>query len=72
MRKAFDIFWFGENGPSWISAVETLEMAQAQIAKLPESSSGSYAVIDSRTGNRLTFAPKLQPSRIRSKAADNE
>ena len=28
MKERFDIFWFGENGPNWIEAVETLETAK--------------------------------------------
>jgi hypothetical protein len=31
MKKPFDIFWFGESGPNWIEAVETLETAEAHI-----------------------------------------
>jgi hypothetical protein len=62
MTKRFDIFWFGENGPNWIDAVETLEIAKDQIEKLPQNDSGSYAVVDHRTGNRLSFASKLWAS----------
>jgi hypothetical protein len=70
MKKPFDIFWFGESGPNWIEAVDTLEVAQARmkklpqarIEKLPQGQSGSYAVLDKRAGNRLSFAPKLQGS----------
>ena len=60
MKKPFDIFWFGESGPSWIAAVDTLEVAKAHIEKLPQAESGTYAVLDQRTGNRLSFATKLQ------------
>ena len=56
MQKPFDIFWFGDNGPTWIEAVETLEAAQAHLERLPQVNSGSYAVLDQRTGNRVTFA----------------
>jgi hypothetical protein len=66
MRKRFDIFWFGENGPNWIEAVETLETAKGQIEKLPQSDSGSYAVVDHRTGNRFSFAAKLRASGART------
>jgi hypothetical protein len=63
MKKPFDIFWFGENGPNWIEAVETLETAKSNIEKLPHGNSGSYAVLDQRTGNRISFAAKpLNPS----------
>jgi hypothetical protein len=31
MKKCFDIVWFGDNGPTWIEAVETLETAKARI-----------------------------------------
>jgi hypothetical protein len=37
MKNRFDIFWFGENGPNWIKAVETLEIAKEQIEKLPQN-----------------------------------
>jgi len=53
MKKRFDIFWFGKNGPNWIDAVGTLQTAKEQIEKLPQNDSGSYAVVDHRTGNRL-------------------
>ena len=61
MTKRFDIFWFGENGPNWINAVETLETAKDQIEKLPQKNSDSYAVVDQRTGDRISFAAKLRP-----------
>jgi hypothetical protein len=67
MTKRFDIFWFGENGPNWINAVETLETAKNQIEKLPQNDSGSYAVVDQRTGNRISFAAKLRASGTRTK-----
>jgi len=60
MKKRFDIFWFGENGPNWIDAVETLQTAKEQIEKLPQSDSGSYAVVDHRNG---------QPSFVRREAS---
>jgi hypothetical protein len=65
MTKRFDIFWFGQDGPSWINAVETLETAKNEIEKLPQHESGSYAVVDHRTGNRLSFAAKLRASEAR-------
>jgi hypothetical protein len=71
MKKPFDIFWFGDSGPSWIAAVDTLEVAKAHIEKLPQAETGSYAVLDHRTGNRLTFASKLQSSGIRTRQAGN-
>jgi hypothetical protein len=55
MKKPFDILWFGEDGPTWIEAVDTLEIAKAHIDKLPQTNSGSYAVLDKRTGNRISF-----------------
>jgi len=67
MTKRFDIFWFGENGPNWINAVETLETAKDQIEKLPQNDSGSYAVVDQRTGNRISFAAKLRASGARTR-----
>ena len=67
MTKRFDIFWFGENGPNWIDSVETLETAKDQMEKLPQNDSGSYAVVDHRTGNRLSFASKLWASAARTK-----
>jgi len=67
MPKRFDIFWFGENGPNWIDAVETLETAKDRIEKLPQNDSGSYAVVDYRTGNRLSFASKLWASAASTK-----
>jgi len=67
MKNRFDILWFGENGPNWIKAVETLETAKDQIEKLPQNDSGSYAVVDHRTGNRLSFAAKIQASGTRTK-----
>ncbi len=67
MKKRFDIFWFGENGPNWIEAVETLQTAKEQIEKLPQNNSGSYAVVAHRTNNRLSFAAKLRASGARTK-----
>jgi hypothetical protein len=45
MKQPFDIFWFRENGPKWIEAVETLETAKKHIEKLPLGNSGGYAVL---------------------------
>ena len=67
MSKRFDIFWFGENGPNWVEAVETLETAKNKIDKLPQHDSGSYAVVDHGTGNRLSFAAKVRASHDRIK-----
>ena len=36
MKQPFDIFWFGETGRNWIEAVDTLEIAKAHMAKLPQ------------------------------------
>jgi len=73
MKKPFDIFWFGENGPNWIEAVDTLEIAKALIEKMPQGGSGSYSLLDQRTGNRLSFASKIQSSGIRTgQAGKNE
>ena len=67
MKKRFDIFWFGENGPTWIKAVETLKTAKDQIEKLPQNDSGSYAVVDHRMGKGLSFAAKVRASGARTK-----
>lgn len=67
MKKPFDIFWFGENGPNWIETVDTLETARAHIEKLPQAQSGSYAVLDQRTDNRISFAAKLRAGGARTK-----
>ena len=69
MKKHFDIFWFGDGGPNWIEALDTLEAAKAQIERLPQAASGSYTVLDDHTGNRLSFATKLQASGIRTRQA---
>jgi hypothetical protein len=61
MQKPFDIFWFGDNGPNWIEAVETLEAAKAHLEKLPQVNSGSYAVLDQRTGKRVVFGAEQVP-----------
>jgi hypothetical protein len=67
MKKPFDIFWFGDNGPNWIETVETLEIAKARIENLPQANSGSYAVLKQRTGNRISFAAKIRASGARTK-----
>ena len=67
MIKPFDIFWFGENGPNWIEAVDTLETARAHIANLPQGASGSYAALDQRSGARISFTSKLQASGARTR-----
>ena len=64
MKQPFDIFWFGETGRNWIEAVDTLEIAKAHIEQLPQVFSGSYAVLDQRTGNRISFAAKIQAVRL--------
>jgi hypothetical protein len=64
MKQPFDIFWFGETGRNWIEAVDTLEIAKAHIEKLPPVFSGSYSVLDQRTGNRISFAAKIQAVRL--------
>jgi hypothetical protein len=58
MKKPFDIFGFGDSGPIWIEAVETLETAKDHIEKLQHKSTDRYGVLDQRTGNRISFATK--------------
>ena len=53
--KRFDIFWVGEKGAIWVEAVDTLEIAKVRIEQLRQSRSGSYEVMDSQTGNRISF-----------------
>ena len=53
--KRFDILWFGEKGAIWVEAVDTLEIAKVRIEQLRQSRSGSYEVMDSQTGNRISF-----------------
>jgi hypothetical protein len=48
----------------------TFESAQARIEKLPQGHSGSYAVIDHRTGNRISFASKMLLSGATTKPED--
>jgi hypothetical protein len=53
--KRFDIFWLGEKGAIWVGAVDTLEIAKVRIQQLLQSRSGSYVVMDSHTGNQISF-----------------
>ena len=54
MDKHFDIFLFGDRGPTWIEAVETFEDAKLHIEKLlAKEHSGDYAVIDLSNGHRV-------------------
>ncbi|MDP9147977.1 MAG: hypothetical protein M3N22_09970 [Acidobacteriota bacterium] len=70
MEKPFDIFWFGDSGPSWVDAVSTLESARAYIEKLrPQNGPGGYGVFDQRTGKRITFAPKVAVAKVGAKSA---
>ena len=62
MVKRFDIFWFGEEGAIWVEAVDTLEIAKVRIEQLRQSRSGSYEVMDSQTGNRISFPEDDKPS----------
>jgi hypothetical protein len=55
MSQRFDIFCFQDSALRWLTAVDTLEDAKAHIEKLPESASGSYGVLDQRTGEMLSF-----------------
>ena len=58
MNHSYDILWFGESGPNWIEAVESMETAKARIAKMPQANSGSYAILDHRSGERAQNAGK--------------
>jgi hypothetical protein len=57
-EEALRYLWFGEDGPTWIEAVDTLEIAKAHIEKLPLANSGSYAILDPRTGSRISLKAK--------------
>jgi hypothetical protein len=63
MKKPVDIFWFGESGPVWVEAAQTMERAKACLDVLPLKTSGGYAVVDQRTGNRMSFEPDLRYGR---------
>lgn len=58
MNDSYDILWFGENGPSWIEAVESMETAKARVAKMPQANSGSYAILDHHSGEPRQNAGK--------------
>jgi hypothetical protein len=55
MEKPFDIFWFGEAGPNWVKAVESLESAKNHIESMPDRESGSYVILDQKTGKQIPF-----------------
>jgi hypothetical protein len=59
VKKRFDIFWFEENGPTWIEAPETLQTASDEIEKLPQHDSGSYASVDHRTATVFRLPPNF-------------
>jgi hypothetical protein len=63
MKKPVDIFWFGESGPVWVDAAQTMERAKACVDALPLKSSGGYAAVDHRTGNSMSFEPNLSDDR---------
>ena len=63
MKKSVDIFWFGESGPVWVEAAQTMERAKACINASPLKTSGGYAVVDHRTGNSMSFEPNLMDGR---------
>jgi hypothetical protein len=63
MKNPVDIFWFGESGPVWVEAAQTMEHAKACLDALPLKTSGGYAVVDQRTGNRMSFEPNLRYGR---------
>jgi len=63
MEKPVDIFWFGESGPVWVEAAQTMERAKACVDALPLKTSGGYAVLDHRTGKRMCFEPNLRDGR---------
>ena len=51
----FDIFWFGEAGPTWVESASSFESAKTRIEQLPYRDSGAYGVVDFRTRNRIFF-----------------
>jgi hypothetical protein len=63
MKKTVDIFWFGENGAVWVEAAPTMERAKACIDALPLKTWGGYALLDQRTGKRVSFEPDLRSGR---------
>jgi hypothetical protein len=70
MFKRFDIFLFGEMGPTWVDAVETFEDAKSRIdVLLGEAHSGDYAIIDLNTGKRIFLQPNNPASVVKRKAA---
>jgi hypothetical protein len=46
--------------PVSFSALTTMERAKACLDALPLKTSGGYAVVDQRTGNRMSFEPNLR------------
>jgi hypothetical protein len=63
MKKPVDIFWFGESGPVWVEAAPTMEGAKACVDALPLKIWGGYALLDQRTGKRVSFEPDLRSGR---------
>src|ERR1700675_4249626 len=63
MKNPDDIFWFGESGPVWVEAAQTMERAKACVDALPLKTSGGYVLVDHRTGNSMSFEPNLRDGR---------
>ena len=72
MEKPFDIFWFGDSGPTWIDAVTTLEKAKVRIETLPQPNSGSYGVLDQRTGRHISLATRSKMPMRKAKLTSSE
>ena len=63
MKKPVDIVWFGESGPVWVEAAQTIQRAKKCIDALPLKSSGGYAALDQRTRNCMSFEPNFKNGR---------
>jgi hypothetical protein len=60
MKKPVDIFWFGESGPVWVEAAQTMERAKACVDALPLKTSGGLRGSGSPHRQQHVFRTKLK------------
>jgi hypothetical protein len=56
-QSPLDIFRVERHGVLWVESAPTLEDAKARIQQLADRESGSYLVLNQRTGDKFVFNP---------------
>jgi hypothetical protein len=67
MKNRFDIFSFGENGPNWIKAVETLETTKTKLKSCLSTTAVAMRSLTTEAATAFLLPRSVETSGVGSK-----